>query len=62
MGPRPPYNTPVKVTRGLVCIKQYAPMIYTALCIMFLMLAYPLLGEEGGGWTLEFDSFLGPVK
>ncbi len=25
---------PIKVTRGLVCIKQ--PMIYTALCIMFL--------------------------
>jgi hypothetical protein len=40
----------------------YAPMIYTALCIMFWMRAYPLLGQVGGGWALEFSSFLGPVK
>jgi hypothetical protein len=38
----------------------YAPMIYTALCIMFWMRAYPLLGEVGGGWALEFSSLLGP--
>ncbi len=37
-------------------------MIYTAPCIMFLMRAYPLRGEVGGGWALEFLSFLGPVK
>jgi hypothetical protein len=24
------------------------------------MCAYPLLGEVGGGWALEFSSFLGP--
>jgi hypothetical protein len=36
----------------------YAPMIYTAL---FLMRAYPLLGQVGGGWALEFSSFLGPI-
>jgi hypothetical protein len=35
-------------------------MIYTALCIMFWMRAYQL-GEVGGGWALEFESFLGPV-
>ncbi len=35
-------------------------MIYTALCIMFWMRAYPLLGEVGEGWALEFLSFLGP--
>ncbi len=29
---------------------------------MFWMRAYPLRGEVGGGWTLEFPSFLGPVK
>ncbi len=29
---------------------------------MFWMRAYPLRGEVGGGWTLEFASFLGPVK
>jgi hypothetical protein len=37
-------------------------MIYTAPCIMLWMCAYPLLGQVGGGWALEFDSFLGPVK
>jgi hypothetical protein len=37
-------------------------MIYTAPCIMFWMRAYPLLGQVGGGWALEFESFLGPVK
>ncbi len=31
-------------------------MIYTALCIMFWMRAYPLRGQEGGGWALEFES------
>ncbi len=35
-------------------------MIYTALCTMFWMRAYPLVGEVGGGWALEFSSFLGP--
>ncbi len=24
--------------------------------------AYPLRGEVGGGWALEFEGFLGPVK
>ncbi len=38
------------------------PMIYTALCIMFWMHAYPLWGQVGGGWALEFESFLGLVK
>ncbi len=27
---------------------------------MFWMLAYPLLGEVGGGWALEFPSFWAP--
>ncbi len=36
-------------------------MIYTAPCILFWMRAYPLRGEVGGGWALEFESFLGPV-
>jgi hypothetical protein len=29
---------------------------------MLWMRAYPLLGQVGGGWALEFESFLGPVK
>jgi hypothetical protein len=33
-------------------------MIYTALYIMFWMRAY--LGDVGGGWAVEFPSFLGP--
>ncbi len=37
-------------------------MIYTAPCIMFRMRAYPLRGEVGEGWALEFSNFLGPVK
>ncbi len=40
----------------------YAPMIYTAPYIMFLMCADPLRGQAGGGWALEIDTFLGPVK
>ncbi len=37
-------------------------MIYTAPYVMFLMLADPLRGQLGGGWGLEIDTFLGPVK
>jgi hypothetical protein len=37
-------------------------MIYTAPCIRFWMRAYTLCGEVGGGWALEFPSFLGPMK
>ncbi len=29
---------------------------------MFWMCAYPLRGEVGEGWALEFSNFLGPVK
>jgi hypothetical protein len=29
---------------------------------MFLMCADPLGGQVGGGWALEIESFLGPVK
>ncbi len=39
-----------------------APMIYTALCVLFFMRADPLWGQVGGGWALEIESFLGPVK
>jgi hypothetical protein len=38
-------------------INIYAPMIYTAPCIMFWMCAYPSLGEVEGGWAMEFSSF-----
>ncbi len=42
---------------ALVHKTPYAPMIYTALCIMFWMRAYPLLGQVEGGWALEILSF-----
>jgi hypothetical protein len=54
------YTLCVRYTFCAHCI--YAPMIYTAPCIMFWMRAYPLHGEVGGDWALEFPSFLGPVK
>ena len=47
---------------ALVHKTTYAPMIYTALCIMFWMRAYPLRGQVGGCWELEIEMFLGPVK
>jgi hypothetical protein len=37
-------------------------MIYTALCIMFWMRAYPLRGQVGGGLALEIESSLVPMK
>jgi hypothetical protein len=43
---------------ALVHKTTYATMIYTALCIMFWMQAYPLLRQVGEDWALEFESFL----
>jgi hypothetical protein len=43
-------------------ITIYAPVIYTRPGIMFWRRGYTLRGEVGGGWALEFPSFLGPVK
>ncbi len=37
-------------------------MIHTAPFVMFLMRADLLWGQVGGGWALEIESFLGPVK
>jgi hypothetical protein len=37
-------------------------MIYTDPYIMFLMRADSLQGQVGGGWALEIETFLGPVK
>jgi hypothetical protein len=43
-------------------IDIYAPMIYTARCLMFWVRPAPLQRQVGGGWALEIESFLGPVK
>jgi hypothetical protein len=38
-------------------------MMYTTPFVMFLrMWADTLCGQVGGGWALEMESFLGPVK
>jgi hypothetical protein len=37
-------------------------MIYTAPYELLLMRANPLRGQVGGGWALEVDTLLGPVK
>jgi hypothetical protein len=47
-------------SRRLLAI--YAPMIYTAPCVMFLMRADTLRGQVGGGCALDIKSFSGPVK
>jgi hypothetical protein len=61
--PPPPSVWALKpLSWALVHKITYAPMIYTAQCIMFWMRAYPLRVQVGEGWALEFESFLGPVK
>ncbi len=37
-------------------------MIYMVLYVMLLMKVNPLRGQKGGGWALEIEIFLGPVK
>jgi hypothetical protein len=45
---------------ALVHKTNYAPMIYTALCIMFWRRGYTVLGQVEGGWALEFSGFWAP--
>ncbi len=40
----------------------YAPMIYTAPCVMFLMRAHTLCGEVGGSWRWKSRVLWAPVK
>ncbi len=50
--------------------KEYIQIYFNYLCTYNLYIpmhnvlvrAYPLQGQVGGGWALEFESFLGPVK
>ncbi len=53
-------STPICTLRYKLTINE--PVIYTAPCIMFWMCAYPLRGQVGEGWALEFESFLDAVK
>jgi hypothetical protein len=42
-------------------VTMYAPMIYTAPCVRFLMRADSLRGK-GGELALEIESFVGPCE
>jgi hypothetical protein len=55
-----PYPPPLPLHTVLaIC----GPMIYKYdLYAMLLMQANPLRGKVRGGWTLEIETFLGPVK
>ncbi len=57
-------NNPIRQTvsqeRKIAELAIYAPMVYTAPYIMFLMRADPLRGQVGGGWALEIETFFGP--
>jgi hypothetical protein len=57
-----PAAEPAALAAGAYTKAIYAPMIYTALYIMVLMQAGPLLGQVGGDFALEIETFLGPVK
>jgi hypothetical protein len=51
------YNTIKANFQAESIITIYAPLIYTALCVMFLTRADTLWGQMGGGWALEIESF-----
>ena len=53
-----PYKVHNMGLRYIITI--YAPMIYTAPCVMFLMRADTLGGEVVGGLVLEIESCVGP--
>ncbi len=59
--PPPPYTRSYSVIpEGLITI--YAPMIFTAPCIMFWMRAYPFTRGSGRGLGPGIREFFGPYK
>ncbi len=59
----PPQYGPWNLPCGLLCIKPPVHLWFMQpSCIMFWMRVYLLLGQVGGCWALEFESFLGPVN
>jgi hypothetical protein len=53
----------VKSPCYITCVKTiYGPMIYTGPYIMLLMRENPFRGQVEGGWALDIETFLGPVK
>jgi hypothetical protein len=47
-------------TCSYIEVAIFAPMIYTAPYVMFLMCADPLRGQVGGSWALEIETFWAP--
>ncbi len=45
-----------------IMVAIYAPMIYKAPYVMFLMRADPLRWQLGGGWALESETFFVPCE
>jgi hypothetical protein len=64
------YRSNRKQNLRLVCWERtqethnivYAPMIYKAPCVMFLMRADTLRGQVGVGSALEIEIFFGPFE
>ncbi len=58
---RIPFHNPLMSPSGALVHKTtFVPLIVTALYVMLLMWANPLLGQVEGGWTLEISTFLAP--
>ncbi len=59
------YRSPIPVGGGgILLVKStiYAPMIYTAPCIMFWMHAYPFTRASGRGLGTGIREFFGPFE
>ncbi len=54
------YNTLKSPVGANVLKTSYRPLIDTALYVMLLMRANPLLGKVGGCWALEISPFWAP--
>ncbi len=54
-------TNPLLCLKGL-CSEVIAPMIYTATCVMYLLLADTLRGQVGEGWVQDIESFWAPWK
>jgi hypothetical protein len=57
-----PSPSPFLSAAGCRIVAIYGPTIYPASCVMFLLRANALRGQVGGGWALEIEISLGPLK
>ncbi len=45
-----------------MCTAIYGSLVYLVTYVMLLMRANQLQGQVGGGWALEIEIYLSPVK